>query len=445
MTDRWRTGVGRGSAVGAGLALLLAASPAEAQGVTEEVEAGGVFIPDAPPEGGEDPRGGEEGAVPEETGPAVEPEAAPPGAPAPLPHPSTPPERASGATSRFVLDNGLEVILEPIEGRRFVAVALAYGVGRRDEPEGYPGLARLARRALMAGTDEINEAELPMRLEAAGAVRYGATLDEDRTVLFETLPAAQLEWALWLEGQRMARAVAGVSDARLARLRAAVVDELALDARRREARAAIAARAYPEGHPYRHPAADGGDVRAVRARHLQWFLQRWVRPERATLALVGGFDPARARELVRRHLGPVRSHGEPPPLPEAPAPAPRSRAARIARSSPDPSVTVAWPTPAALGDAHLALEIFAAYLDARLRSALLDAGLARRVSATQEDGTLGSLFVVRATPAPGGDADALVEAIDGVLAEARGALADAARGPGHARQTDGAGGDARQT
>ena len=62
-------------------------------------------------------------------------------------------------------------------------------------------------------------------------------------------------------------------------------------------------------HPYGHIVEQEGDVSAIRLPHVQWFFQRYYRPDNATLTAIGGFDPARLRAEIERYFGPIRSTG----------------------------------------------------------------------------------------------------------------------------------------
>lgn len=60
----------------------------------------------------------------------------------------------------YTLENGLRVILQPLPGRRFTALAISYAVGARDVPAGWTGLAHLGEHLMFSGTDELGELEL---------------------------------------------------------------------------------------------------------------------------------------------------------------------------------------------------------------------------------------------------------------------------------------------
>ncbi len=402
---------------------LLAASGwapgrASAQGVTEEVEGGGALSAEdlaaiqeteAPPEEGEPPVD----ALPEDTAAAAL------GTP-------TPPRELAPEPIDYTLGNGLRVLLQPFPGRRFVATAVSYRVGAADSPEGWSGLAHLAEHAQFAGTDAHPGPELLLRLEAAGAVVHDGVTSLDRVELFNVLPAAQLSWALWVESERMARAATGLTEANLDRQRRLLLNEGAergtYGGSGRLRRALLEA-ITPPGHPYRGAVERAEDVRAMRPRHVQWFLQRHFAPDQATLAVVGGFDPAQARAEIARRFGPIARSGPAPAAAPSPglSPLPRAVRRRVVIEGPA-RVVVAWPSPARFAEGDAALEVFASALtdgpDAPLR-ALVSRGLAARVTAEQRGHARGGVFRVEAEVAEGESVEALLRAIDAVVEASR--------------------------
>ena len=411
------------------LAFVLVAVPpvAAAQDVEETVVGGGVFVPpdDEPAEQDE---AAEDGSVAGEEGAEEDPTAGDAEVPAPPTARFTPPERPAPTPIRFTLDNGLRVVMVPVEGRRFAGLAVTYGVGSASVPSGWTGLAHLTEHLMFAGTDVLDEVETYLRLEAAGAVERNGETGPDRTVFYEELPASELQWALYLEAERMARMLAGLSSARLERQRQVVLHEgweRGVYGWRGALTRSLYRGVFGETHPYSQIVEREGDVAAVRLRHVQWFFQRHYRPDNATLTVVGGFDAERMREAIERYFGRIRATG--------PAAAPTS-APEVERLDHERHITVeiqddrdqlylAWPTPALYANGDAALDVVSTLLfedrEAPIRAALLESGLALEVAVRQRSHALGSVFTVHAIPAPGRQIDELREAVDRVLTEVR--------------------------
>lgn len=328
----------------------------------------------------------------------------------------------------YHLANGLRVILQPVPGRRFTAVAVTYRVGSSDAPRGWTGLAHLSEHLMFSGTDLLDEVEVYLRLEAAGAVERNGETGPDRTVFYELVPTSQLPWALWIESQRMARTLAGLTEARVERQRQVVLHE-GWERGGYGWRGLLAERLYAgalgDAHPYRALVEDAEDVAAVRLPHVQWFIQRYYAPDRATLVLVGGFDPERVRPLIERHFGPIRRSAPPPSDTPASAVAPLSHERRVELEIQHDrdQLYVAWPTPPLYAPGDAELDVIATLLaerrDSPIRAALVESGLALEVDVGQRSHERGSVFVIHAVPAPGHSVEELRVALDRVLARVR--------------------------
>src|SRR5438067_10459393 len=101
------------------------------------------------------------------------------------------------------LQSGLVVILSEDHRLPMVAVNLWYHVGPANEIPGRTGFAHLFEHMMFEGSRHVPGSSHFHLLEAAGASDINGTTDFDRTNYFETLPANQLELALWLESDRM--------------------------------------------------------------------------------------------------------------------------------------------------------------------------------------------------------------------------------------------------
>src|SRR5213080_4194689 len=119
--------------------------------------------------------------------------------------PQTSPASAapSIAFEKYTLPNGLEVILSEDHRLPLTAVNLWYHFGPANEEAGRTGFAHLFEHMMFQGSKHVPPDTHFKFLESAGASDINGTTDYDRTNYFETLPANQLELALWLEADRM--------------------------------------------------------------------------------------------------------------------------------------------------------------------------------------------------------------------------------------------------
>src|SRR4026207_655863 len=127
---------------------------------------------------------------------------------------------------KYTLPNGLEVILSEDHRLPIVTANLWYHAGAANEAAGPPalplvpatpghhagpaneaagrtGFAHLFEHLMFQGSKHTPRDSHFQMLEAAGATGINGTTDYDRTNYFETVPANQLELALWIESDRM--------------------------------------------------------------------------------------------------------------------------------------------------------------------------------------------------------------------------------------------------
>ncbi|MDX9696129.1 MAG: pitrilysin family protein [Bacteroidales bacterium] len=101
---------------------------------------------------------------------------------------------------RFVLENGLKVIVHHDPSTTMVAVNLLYNVGARDENPEMTGFAHLFEHLMFEGSKNIASFDTPLQL--AGGENNAFT-NNDITNYYITIPKENLETAFWLESDRM--------------------------------------------------------------------------------------------------------------------------------------------------------------------------------------------------------------------------------------------------
>ncbi len=101
---------------------------------------------------------------------------------------------------RFVLDNGLRVIVHEDHSTPLAVVNLMYDVGARDEDPNKTGFAHLFEHLMFGGS--LNIPEYDDALQIAGGENNAYTTN-DLTNYYVQLPAENIETAFWLESDRM--------------------------------------------------------------------------------------------------------------------------------------------------------------------------------------------------------------------------------------------------
>lgn len=101
---------------------------------------------------------------------------------------------------KFVLKNGLKVIVHEDHTTPFAILNTLYDVGARDESPDQTGFAHLFEHLMFAGSKNVKNFDEP--LERAGG-KSNAFTSNDITNYYDILPAQNLETAFWLESDRM--------------------------------------------------------------------------------------------------------------------------------------------------------------------------------------------------------------------------------------------------
>jgi predicted Zn-dependent peptidase len=101
---------------------------------------------------------------------------------------------------RFVLGNGLKVLVHPDPSTPMAVVNILYDVGARDEVPAKTGFAHLFEHLMFGGSVNIPDYDEP--LQVAGGENNAYTTN-DLTNYYCQLPADNLETAFWLESDRM--------------------------------------------------------------------------------------------------------------------------------------------------------------------------------------------------------------------------------------------------
>ena len=338
------------------------------------------------------------------------------------------------AFDTFTLPNGLLVILSQDKRVPLVAVNLWYHVGPANEEPGRTGFAHLFEHLMFQGSKHTPPDSHFQMLEAAGATDINGTTDYDRTNYFETVPANQLELALWIESDRMGYLLDTVDRGALANQQDVVRNE-----RRQSlenvpygvAEEEVVHLLYPKGHPYYgYVIGSHEDIQAARLEDVKQFFKRYYAPNNASLAIVGDFDPARARTLVRKYFGTLKRGPEVPPLANNTPKITSERRATVQDRIELPRLYMAWLTSPFYkpgdADADIASIILGGGRSSRLYKKLVyEQQIAQDVSAVQQSLILGSQFQITVTARPGHTTEELERAVDIELQALRTAPPDA--------------------
>ena len=220
----------------------------------------------------------------------------------------------------FTLNNGLRVLISEDHSAPTVSLVVTYAVGSRDERPGRRGFAHLFEHMMFGGSLNVGKGEHVALVAGYGGIANGQA-QYDTTQFSQTLPANQLDLALFLEADRM---------------RSLKLDEKRLELERETVLAEIAQR--KENQPYgrvqdalfekafdaagykRDVLGAAEDIRAATLQEIADFFKIYYAPNNAVLTIVGDVDPADARTRVEKWFEHIPAQ-PPPPGPDLSEPA----------------------------------------------------------------------------------------------------------------------------
>jgi zinc protease len=311
--------------------------------------------------------------------------------------------------TRFVLPNGLNVILHEDHTLPLVSVNTYFNVGSGREKPGRTGFAHLFEHLMFEGSKNVPEGKFDEWLEAVGGDNNGST-SEDRTNYFEDVPSNALELPLFLDSDRMGFLVDAMSPEKVDGQRDVVKNE------RRQSyenqpygmtSIILAENLYPANHPYHWPTIGSmEDLSAASFEDVVEFFRTWYVPNNASLVVAGDIDPVMTKELIEKWYTGIPAGKPVPPIDPPPVLISEERRLVMEDKVQLPRLYMVWVTPAhfAPGDAELDLvsNILAGGKNSRLYKRLVyDLQIAQDLSAWQASRALCSEFSIEVTAREG--------------------------------------------
>lgn len=324
--------------------------------------------------------------------------------------------------------NGLEVILHENHALPIVAVNVWYHAGPINEDPGRTGFAHLFEHLMFQGSGHIGDDQHFKLLEAAGASSVNGTTSYDRTNYFETVPANQLELALWLESDRMGFLLEALTYDKLQNQRDVVMNERRQSIENRPygpSYEKLIQTLFEKSHPY-YGAVIGSmdDLRAASLDDVKKFFTNYYAPANATLVVAGDFETIAVKGLVERYFGSLTRRETPTAREVATAPITEQRREQVPEPVMLPQIQIGWLSPPFLKSGDAEADILAFILGAgkssRLhRKLVYELELAQSVHVGQDSNALTSIFEVTVTGRPGIDIAQLEAEIWKLLEAAR--------------------------
>lgn len=226
------------------------------------------------------------------------------------------------------LPNGVQVRLAEHHELPLVQVTLTVPGGSRLDGQA-PGIATFTAGMLDEGAGTRDALELQSELAYLGA-NLSTTADWDRTTVSLKVPVRNLPAALALMADVVERPTFRAEEVRKQRdLRLTSLLQ-ARDQPNALANLAFNQAVFPAAHPYsRSTSGDSVSVAAYDSSLVRRFYEGTMRPERATIYVVGDVTDAQMRPLLTQQFGPWRAGGSATPLPAAPAAAAAPATTRV--------------------------------------------------------------------------------------------------------------------
>lgn len=313
---------------------------------------------------------------------------------------------------RFVLDNGLTVLVHEDHSTAMAVVNILYKVGARDEAPDQTGFAHLFEHLMFGGSINIPSYDTP--LQQVGGENNAFT-SNDITNYYITLPANNLETAFWLESDRMLSLA--FSEQSLEVQRQVVCEEFKqryLNQPYGDVWLRLRPLAYKK-HPYRWATIgkELSHIEEAKMEDVRAFFQKFYTPQNAIMVVAGNVKLHEVRELSDKWFADIPAgqtyHRDLPVEPRQTEP----RREEVEADVPANSIYIAFHGPARQDDKYQTMDLISDILSrgtsSRLyRSLIKERELFSEVNAYLLGSIDPNLFVVEGKPLPGisiGDAE----------------------------------------
>lgn len=210
--------------------------------------------------------------------------------------------------SHFTLENGLRVYIHEDHSTPMAVVNVLYNVGSRDEQVHKTGFAHLFEHLMFGGSENIPNYDEPVQRVGG---ENNAFTSPDITNYYITLPAVNLETALWLESDRMLSL--SFDEEVLEVQRKVVIEEFKqryLNQPYGDLWLKLRPLAYQQ-HPYQW-ATIGKEISHIEDATMddvKAFFYQYYRPDNAILVVAGNVREEEVRVLVDKWFGPIPAGG----------------------------------------------------------------------------------------------------------------------------------------
>jgi zinc protease len=226
------------------------------------------------------------------------------------PKKSTPVPKSFGIKyEKFVLDNGLEVILHEDHSDPIVAVSTIVHVGSNREKPGKTGFAHFFEHMSFNHSENTPRGANRKLIPEWGGNRNGGTWN-DGTVYYEVIPKDAFEKILWIDSDRLGYMINTVTKEALEKEIQVVKNEKRQNYDNvpyGHTNEVIVSNLYPKNHPYNWTVIGLlPDLQAATLDDVKEFYEKYYGAGNATLVIAGDIDVAKTKERVKVWFGEIR-------------------------------------------------------------------------------------------------------------------------------------------
>lgn len=210
---------------------------------------------------------------------------------------------------KFVLKNGLTLLVHEDHKAPVVAVNIWYHVGSKNEKTGRTGFAHLFEHLMFNGSENFDD-DYFQALERVGATDLNGTTNNDRTNYFQTVPTSAFEQILFLESDRMGHLLGAVTQEKLDEQRGVVQNEKRQGENQPYGvtEELIVQNTYPAGHPYSWTVIGSmDDLNAAKLDDVHEWFKTYYGAANAVLVVAGDITADEAYKQVERYFGDIPS------------------------------------------------------------------------------------------------------------------------------------------
>jgi len=210
---------------------------------------------------------------------------------------------------KFVLDNGLTLIVHEDHKAPIVAVNVWYHVGSKNEKPGKTGFAHLFEHLMFNGSENYDD-DYFGPFDRVGATDMNGTTNDDRTNYFQNVPKNALDLALFMESDRMGHLLGAIDQEKLDEQRGVVQNEKRQGENQPYGKVfrLLTEESYPHEHPYSWSTIGSmEDLDAATLEDVREWFRTYYGAANATIAVAGDVDPQDVLARVERYFGDIPS------------------------------------------------------------------------------------------------------------------------------------------